>query len=222
MKGRIFWIDGLRTFAILGMILYHILFDYEFFYGKDINLFGNFWQGFRIIIAGIFIFLSGYSLNLSKNPFRQGMILLLLSFVVSAVTFWYLPERGIYFGILHLLGVGYLTGAVWFRYLPVWIVGFCGIISFILSFCTDQFPLYLLPFGGGNHYFHMMDYFPICPWLTPFLVGLIAGQKKWLPGCFYATSSHWNVLFWPGRHSLIIYLIHQPILLGMFYLLQIK
>lgn len=222
MKTRIFWVDGLRTFALFGMILYHILFDLQFFYGKDVNLFGDFWQGFRIIIAGIFIFLSGYSLTLSKNPFQQGIILLAISFIISAVTFWYLPGQGIYFGILHLLGVGYLLGALLFRHLSIWITGFVGIASFFLSFFVDHFSLYLLPLGGGGQYLYMIDYFPLFPWITPFLFGLIAGRKKWLAKYVYSFSSDMYLLFWPGRNSLIIYLLHQPILFGIFYLLDIK
>lgn len=222
MKGRIFWIDGLRTFAILGMIGYHILFDLEFFYGRDLNLFGDFWQGFRIVVAGIFIFLAGYSLTLSKKPLRQGILLLVISGMVSAATFWYLPERGIYFGILHLLGVGYILGALFLRHLSISIIGCIGIVFFRLSFFTDQFSVYLLPFGGGKQYFYMVDYFPLFPWLMPFLFGLIAGRKKWLSGSLYFPSSYEHSFFWPGRHSLLIYLIHQPILLGILYLLQLK
>lgn len=222
MKARIFWIDGLRTFALLGMILYHILFDLQFFYGKDVNLFGNFWQGFRIIIAGAFIFLSGYSLTLSKNPLRQGIILLMISFVVSAVTFWYLPGQGVYFGILHLLGVGYLLGALLFCHLPIWINGLIGIVAFFLSFFTNQFSICLLPLGGGSEYLYMVDYFPLFPWIMPFLFGLIAGRKKWLAKYVYSPSSNMYLLFWPGRNSLLIYLLHQPILLGIFYLFGIK
>lgn len=222
MKRRIFWIDALRTFAIAGMILYHVLFDLEFFYGKDVNLFGDFWQGFRIIIAVTFIFLAGYSLTLSKNPLRQGLLLLVTSGIVSGATFGYLPERGIYFGILHLLGVGYILGALLFRYLSVWILGCIGIGTFLLSFYADQFPVYLLPFGGGKQYFYMIDYFPVFPWMAPFLFGLVAGREKWLAESLYSPSSYLDSLFWPAKHSLFIYLIHQPILLGILHLLQIK
>lgn len=222
MKARIFWIDGLRTFAILGMIIYHILFDLHFFYGKDVNLFGNFWQGFRIFIAGIFIFLSGYSLTLSKKPFRQGVILLLISIIVSIVVAWYLPGSRIYFGILHFIGAGYLFGALLFRRLPDWINGFMGIAAVVLSFFTDRFSVYLLPLGGGNEYFSMIDYFPMFPWLAPFLLGFMAGRKKWLAGNLYFPSAFRYSFFWPGRNSLLIYLLHQPILLGILYFLRIK
>ena len=215
MRQRIWLIDGLRSGAILLMILYHFLFDLQVFYQRPLGLWEFPWPEFRITVAASFIFLSGYSLTLSSRPVRHGLELLGFSIAVTGVSVWFNPFVIIIFGVLHLLGISYLLGAWVFSRLPYWVNFVLAALLLSMAGRTIGFPPVLLPLGDGGEYFPMMDYYPLIPWLSPFLFGVVAGQiglfKK-----FVSTKESWLLL--PGRYSIWIYLIHQPILLGALYL----
>lgn len=212
MNQRIWLLDGLRAMAICVVVLYHFLFDLEVFYFQGIGIFEYPWPIFRVFWAGVFVFLAGYSSTLSRRPAKQGFLLLVAAVVITAVSFWFTPYAMIYFGILHLLGVCYLLSAGLFVRCSFWLNLILGGLILLLPNYIGVLPIYLLPLGGGGQYFSMMDYFPLVPWLGIFLWGVAAGQLR-LFASFVSTKESW--LLWPGRHSLLIYFIHQPILLGL-------
>ena len=218
MKKRNWLIDGLRTLSVLMMIYYHFLFDLEFFYGKEMGLFEGYWPPVRIFFAGLFLFLSGYSTCYGTRQIRNGCILVGWGFLITLVTGWFTPGRGVYFGILHLMGVAQFLSYFIFRHLLpcqnfLFVLG-----AWFLLVMNFHYPVYLLPLGGGGQYFSMVDYFPVVPWIIPFVLGVSAGQWKILDSfvCNYGKTGGW--ISWMSRHSLLVYLVHQPILFAFLWL----
>jgi uncharacterized membrane protein len=67
------------------------------------------------------------------------------------------------------------------------------------------------------------DYVPLFPWFSAILAGLavakIAGRAGWLDRLGRLSLPRWSwPLQWAGRHSLAVYLIHQPVLIGSLWL----
>ena len=215
MKSRIWLLDGLRSLSVVVMIIYHFLYDLEVFYHYEVGLFEGVWPVIRVTFAGLFIFLAGYSSTLSRRVFRQGIFLWVMALGITGAMLWYLPSQRIYFGVLHLLGSGYLLSGVLFLKLSSKINLVMGIVVLFLQKVVDSLPLWLLPIGGGAYHLGMADYFPLIPWLAPFLFGVTVGQMKGLATFVTPESKFTKILFWPGRYSLWIYLVHQPILLGL-------
>ena len=237
-------IDLLRTLAILGMIVYHTAFDLAMFYDFDIEVFTGPWRFLARTTAILFLLLVGISFAISWNKnlvgpersgptrffvykkyIKRGLILLAWGIGISLVTFIVDQETYVRFGILHLIGVAmillplfvHLRGLI----LPIGL----GLILFSpwlerMHANTEM----LLPLGIEPDYFASVDYFPLLPWFGVILIGLVAGQKFYIGDTRWREHSNLKALdsklfTWPGRHSLMLYLIHQPIILLILTLL---
>ena len=111
MEGkRQYLLDGLRGLTLISMILYHGMFDLLEIYGVHVSWFwrlpGIIWQQ---SICWSFIILSGFCWNLSRNPVKNGLVVSTGGLLVSAVTWIFMPEERITFGILTFLGSGDVT-----------------------------------------------------------------------------------------------------------------
>jgi uncharacterized membrane protein len=79
---------------------------------------------------------------------------------------------------------------------------------------------WLLPLGITSPSFSSYDYFPLVPWLGIFLIGaalgktVYAGRRSLLP--WHLPPTFVNAA---GRHSLLIYIVHQPVIMGVLYVL---
>ena len=79
---------------------------------------------------------------------------------------------------------------------------------------------WLFPLGLTTDTFFSSDYFPLLPQLGYFLLGIGIGRmayrekKTRLPGSF-SESTIARFFRFCGRHSLLIYLVHQPVLYGV-------
>jgi uncharacterized membrane protein len=64
------------------------------------------------------------------------------------------------------------------------------------------------------------DYVPLFPWTGVVLLGIAAGHLLWrhafAPLAWLARAP--APLRWLGRHSLVVYMVHQPLLLGALWL----
>ena len=184
--------------------------------------------------AGLFLLLVGISLTLSKKispslffkkNFFRGLKILSLGLLISVATYFAVGNNFIRFGILHLIGVSIILAYPFLK--QKWLAVSCGmaiIISGIfLNTLRVDFP-WLLWMGVQPNNFASVDYTPIAPWFGLVLIGTFLGntlfptpQSRW-PG---VTISQWpplQGLAFCGRHSLLIYFIHQPILWAGFYL----
>ncbi|PKM83846.1 MAG: hypothetical protein CVU88_00930 [Firmicutes bacterium HGW-Firmicutes-13] len=236
-----FWeIDFLRGLAITMMIIYHSLYNLNYFGSFNFNLQSGFWLFFTRFGASIFIFLVGLSLTLSfsrqiKNIESSGAVYLKIckrglkiffwGLLVTLVTRIFIREGFVVFGILHFIGISIILSFPFLRlrHLNI-LIGFLLILlgAFIGSFRIN-FP-WLLWLGLKTNSFYSIDYFPFLPWFGVILIGIFFGNVLY-PGytrkynlCDLSSFSIVRLLRFLGRNSLLIYLIHQPVIISLLYL----
>lgn len=226
MNSRLLWVDALRGFAIVLMIIFHFCYDLRYFGWVDWNIpNGSSWWPFRYVIISLFTFTVGLSLSLAhQRQFRKKTFIKRLAQVVlgavcvTVMSLFLFPKAWIYFGMLHFIAVASLI-AVMFSKIPKVALGLGCIVlvGFWLSLLKSDWPFelfdQLLPA-------YTEDFVPLFPWLGVMLIGL--GFGGLLPVRKYDIPKNriTQSLAFMGGHGLIIYLIHQPLLFGGFILVQ--
>lgn len=224
-------LDAARGVSLIAMIVYHIIFDLSYFGIIQVD---PFFRYMAYPIAGSFIFIAGISLHLkarsigiqadyrsSVSPFiSRGIKILGIAAGITIVT-WIYPHDGfIVFGILHLIGISTIL-AILFIPLGRWNILPAGIIILIwLLFFPLYGPAYLIPLGIYPHGFYTLDYEPLIPWFSLILLGIAAGTFRYSKKAKKQRDNRFvSLLAVPGRNSLLIYLIHQPIIIGFLVLI---
>lgn len=226
---RLIPLDLARTLALVCMVIFHFTFDLALFGFIDPGTMSQpFWYYFARMIAGSFLFLSGVSLWLAHG---QGIRwpafwvrfakVAAAAFLVTLASIWLVPGGPIWFGILHAIAAASLLGLVALR-LP-WPVTLALAAVILAAAWGPRFPaldpLWLVWTGLGETRPRMGDYVPLIPWAAPALAGIAVAKALRLDTWRGTPPSPFlHRLTFPGRHSLIIYLIHQPILIGLFTL----
>ncbi|WP_322175076.1 heparan-alpha-glucosaminide N-acetyltransferase [Acutalibacter caecimuris] len=243
--GRYQALDSLRGFLLVNMVAYHALYDVVYILGIPLpwytGLGGYIWQ--QGICWG-FILLSGFCFRLSHHPVRHGLTVLGAGVLVSAVTWVAMPGEFILFGVLYLLGLAGLiqcgAWALWGRLgRPPFPAGWGLGLALGAFFLTRDVPkgwlgfegLRLLPLPGWLYQdwlavvglpgpgFASSDYFPLVPWLFLYLAGYylwrLMGHR---PRLMDRLKPGFAPLAFIGRHSLPVYLLHQPVLMAGFAL----
>ena len=230
-------IDALRGFALLNMIVFHLLYDIFVIYRGDFHWATVPWiVVWERIDCALFIIISGVSLNFTNRGIRNGIKLNLLGFLIAAVTAIVIPEQAIYFGVLNLLGCAMLLCQAakpsLNRLNPFIGTLFCLVLyaltygvptGFIGVFDT---PLVMLPkglyafralafLGFPDKGFFSTDYFPLLPWIFLFACGYFMWRAVSAIGALRLFRFKIPPLCFLGRHTLIIYIIHQPLLMGI-------
>ena len=148
--------------------------------------------------------------------------------VITAVTYLALGSGFIVFGILHLLGLSTVLAYPFLRSRWAGLVG--GIVVIVLGVYLNQqlsASPWLIWLGVRQLGRHMVDYYPIFPWFGPALLGVFAGLTLYPGGAPRFTlpdlsgAAPVRGLSFLGRHSLVIYLVHQPIRLAILILLGV-
>ncbi len=224
-KKRIELMDAARGLSLYLMVYHHFFYDLMTFAGAPEQIFYNpVLMLLQHFFAGLFIFISGVSSNFSHSNVRRGLKTLAVALLVTLVTT--LMNMPIVFGILHLLGTCMLlyglTQGFWQKLdeRAAWAVpAFCvpGVLltGRLVGGVPSATPhLWMLGFVTPD--FYSADYFPLLPWIFVFLLGAWAGRyvrEGRLPKWFYDAK----VPLFPtlGRHSLLIYILHQPVLYGL-------
>ena len=225
---RIWELDALRGIMILGVVVVHLLFDLDYFLRLDVVK--NPVLQYCLDRCGfLFVVLSGVSVTLGRRSIRRGLQVFSCGMVITIVTagmyFFGMADKFIiiYFGVLHLLGVCMLLWPV-FKKLPPWALALLGAAFVALGVWlrgirADTF--WFVPLGLVFPGFSSSDYFPLFPHLGWFLLGAAAGKILYKEKVSRLPAS-WSGLFgffqFCGRHSIWIYLIHQPILYGIMML----
>ena len=235
-KHRIACLDELRGLLLILMAIYHAQWNLQYLFGHPQQWFIE-WPGFLLQTgtSTAFIVLAGVCTHFCRRPYRRAALLIGIAGGITLVTTLFSPGQGILFGIIHLMAACQLLYAVTARFLKK-IPPLFGVIFFAFLFLiTYHLPerilgiyslnLYIpLPaawyqssvlsvFGFLSPDFFSADYFPILPYVFPFFCGHFLGY--WLNRIPDAlTSPHCPPLGWLGRHSLLFYLAHQPLLLG--------
>lgn len=234
-------VDALRGLAIGLMICYHLAYDLALLGLYRTSVVTGAWRVFGRIPAVMFLGLAGISIWLSyvrlsptcqgwrlyRHYLARGLKLLGWGAVITLVSWAYVGRPVILFGILHLLGVATLV-ALPFAQAPsrCLVMGMLACIG--LGWLLGELPVthdWLLWLGLRSFNLFQFDYFPLLPWLGPVLAGMAVG--KWLypagkPRNAVAQLGRWQcvrALAWLGQRSLLIYLVHQPILLGVLSLI---
>jgi len=183
-----FWeVDLLRGCAILLMVLYHLVFDLNYFAVYDIDVSSGFWLAVARLSASLFLLLVGLSLTLSHSrsrllgqedrfPFRllkRSAWILGLALGVTVVTYLFLGKGFIVFGVLHLIGLSLLLA---YPFLRLHGANFIfGLLFILLGIYLQKigvsFP-WLLWLGLAPPGFYSVDYFPVFPWFGLILLGM--------------------------------------------------
>lgn len=234
-SGRLLWIDCARGVAILMMALYHLVYDLDVFGGYALDSTSGFWARFADATAGTFIFLVGVSLTLSlaRAGGRSGLFgkylwrgIRIFGYGLLITLFFGLLGLGaVVFGILHLIGVSIILAYPFLRLGWANVALGLGIVAAGVSLQTSGASFggalpaqaLLAPLGVVPENLTMPDYRPLLPWFGVCLLGVAAGNllRGRLPEVALPESASRaaSPLAFLGRHSLFIYLVHQPIII---------
>lgn len=226
---RVAGVDALRGFALCLMFVYHFAFDLRL-YGVITADFENdpFWLGFRALIVTTFMALVGVSLVLADRAgatashfWRRLAVIAACALAVTAASWLTFPRSFIYFGILHCIAVASMLAWPLVRRPGVALVTGCAVIVAGLTLSHPMFDARPLSvFGFVAHKPITGDYVPLAPWAGVVFIGIalgniLAGQSF---GALAPLAAAPAWLRWLGRHSLAVYMVHQPILLGVVWI----
>lgn len=233
---RLWEVDALRGVAIVMMVIYHLLYDLYYFRVTDTIFTNPFWFYFQRATAGTFLVLVGVSLALSGGAmrrrgerertiygvlFRRGVRIFGWGMVITVATWLFFGwAMAVKFGILQFIGVATLLAypflALRWTNLALWI----GLSSLgrVLDGITISGPWLLwLGIEPRNHVY--VDYFPLIPWFGVVLLGVFLGNTLYSNGerryGLPVPALPFRPLRWLGERSLLIYLIHQPLLFAL-------
>ena len=228
---RIDAIDFARGVAILGMAAYHLGWDLaDFRLVSPLFPFTPPMRLFSHVVANAFLALVGVSLALAHGKhlnlpafWRRLAVVAGAAALVTAASFFFAPGRVIWFGILHCITAASLLALPFVKASPAASV-FAGAVAVGLPFFVRSKlfdPPALLWLGLGEALPNTVDWYPLLPWAGATLLGLgaakfapvmnrLASPARWRTGSKFSRT-----LCFAGRHSLAIYLLHQPILTGV-------
>lgn len=230
-------VDALRGIAVLMMLLANFVADLSFFGLTDNDISRGWWGSFSRSTAGLFLVIVGISLTLSaaraggaaQAGFRKylvrGLKLFSLAIVITLATRAVLSTGYVLFGVLHLIGIGIILSypLLKLRVANLLVTGCAaGAGIWLAREVRVDFP-WLLWLGLRPEGYMSVDYAPLLPWFSLIALGIFLGHLAYplghrgfrLPDLSRRASV--RVLTYLGRRSLLIYLVHQPVLLAGFY-----
>ncbi len=224
------------------MILYHGIWDLVYIFGVDMPWYQTqaayIWQQ---SICWTFILLSGFCWSLSRHNLRRGLLVFGSSVLISVVTCVAMPENRVLFGVLSLIGTCMLVLIPLehiFRKISPYVGSFLSFLLFMVTrnindgyvgigpwvrmelpeeWYANLFSAYV---GFPSADFWSTDYFSILPWIFLYVTGYFLYQVFRQSGFLHwLTGIRLKPLESIGRHSLILYLLHQPLLYGVLYVI---
>lgn len=228
-RDRVGGIDALRGFALCLMFVYHFAFDLRFYrviaadFEHDI-----FWLAFRAVIVSAFMALVGVSLVLvdraatpSLHRWKRVGVIAVCALAATVGSWIVFPQSFIYFGILHSIAVASVLAWPLARR-PGWALAIGGAI--VIAGLLWSHPLFdnraASWIGFTTAKPPTEDFVPLAPWAGVTFVGIALGhalaRTQFRPLARLNAAPAW--LRWLGRHSLVVYMVHQPILLGLLWL----
>lgn len=241
-KTRYYLVDALRGLALINMVLYHFSYDIFVIYGQSPDWLGStaafLWQQG---ICWSFILISGFSWRFgAANSLKRGLLLNGLGLLITAVTWLAIPDEVILFGILNFIGCGVLLTIPFSKsgekIPPLLGAGIC-LILFALTYHIQKGYLQIggeilrlpdglysgiftiLGFPGPG--FYSSDYFPILPWIFLYWTGWflypVFMKSKGIRSLLSVRIPLLSVI---GRKTIWVYVLHQPILMGICILLS--
>lgn len=244
-KRRICLLDELRGLAVIAMILYHILYSMTFlFHMECAHPIMLAVYPYEPLISITFITICGICCTFSHNNLKRGLLVFAISTVITLVTAVFTPSQTILFGVLHFLGIAILIYTLvqktsifnkisvkigLFISLALYIIcynipkGYIGFIPlFNIKLPQELYSFYWLSFlGFPSADFTSGDYFPIIPNIFLFFFGVFLGKiidNKKLPEFMYKKLC--PPLDYIGKHALIIYVMHQPLIIAILFVIS--
>jgi uncharacterized membrane protein len=241
-KKRYYLLDSLRGITLISMILYHAIWDLVYIFGVNMPWYQTqaayVWQQ---SICWTFILLSGFCWSLGGQKLKRGLKVFCASILISAVTLIAMPENRVLFGVLSLIGTAMIL-MIPLEHIFKRVQPYVGIvISFGLFVLTRNVNRGYLGVGGFKWLtlpkawyanwltayigfpsadFWSTDYFSVVPWIFLYWTGYFLYRIANLLGCMHwLTGIRIRFLEAIGRHSLEIYLLHQPIIYGVLYVI---
>lgn len=231
-----FWeIDFARGLAVAMMVIFHFVWDLNYFGFVQGDIYSGFWGMFQKATVTIFLLVVGITLAISYQKYKQyywlhsikrGATVFGFGFLITALTFIFFREKFIYFGILHLIGVSIVLSIPFAgkKYLNLILGATALALPLVYNLSNINQPL--LVWLGFSTPLPTLDYLPVFPWFGIVLIGLFFGNL------FYKNAERIMNVMQPkhpaidslkllGTNSLLIYLIHQAILFPLVYLVSI-
>jgi len=238
-KTRLVGLDVFRGWAIVMMMVFHLFYDLALFGFVHLSVIHDpFWVYFRYVIVSIFLISVGVSLGMVHGRgirwdkvARRALILGAAAIIVTLATRVQSPHAWVYFGILHLIFVASLVGLFFVR-APHAALALAALVLW------GSYTGWLL---GWQHQLFLSVYHPLhlprntedlarfFPWIAAVLIGVGVSGMGWHRVFFswsFLTSNHRinTVLSLLGRHALVVYLIHLPVLfaavMGVHFLMK--
>ncbi|MFH0927216.1 MAG: heparan-alpha-glucosaminide N-acetyltransferase [Candidatus Micrarchaeota archaeon] len=228
---RFLEVDALRGIAIIMVVAYHAVFDLHFFGVLPGLLPTGEWLIFGHIAAVLFVLLAGFSLHLSMSRAKlhgkmkfskylpRGAQIFALGMLITLATWIYPHEGVVIFGVLHLIGAAIVLGYFFERFYLLNAIFGAAIVLFGLlagEYTAANPALFFLGFPISGLF--TLDYFPLAPWFGVFLIGMFLG--KMLYPQYERRFDELQVrgvvaraLGVFGRNTLLIYFVHQPIII---------
>lgn len=242
MKNRYTSLDILRALALISMIIFHTVWDLVYIFRIDIPWFkndiGEIWQQ---SILCTFVLLSGYCFRLGRKRLKRAITVIICSVIISVVTFIFMPDSSIFFGVLCFMGtamlitmpldkvlkkipdsIGLIISAVLFALTKNIVEREISLFGFkILDIPYYLYANYFTAFLGFPPYgLSSADYVPIIPWIFLFFCGYylfrISEKKDLLKHLSFVSCKPLEFI---GRNTLWIYMAHQPVIYGILYLI---
>ena len=240
MRNSRFWeLDVLRGIAVVMMIVFHFLWDLNYFGIIQQPLYVGFWGIFQKITAISFLLLVGICLTISYNNavaekidykmkfLKRGARIFGLGLLITLMTFIFVPQGTIIFGVLHLIGISIILSILFvkLKYVNVLLGIAFIVVGVFLQSLIFNFP-WLVWLGFLFREFYTFDYYPLLPWLGVILLGIFLGnvlyknRKRIISTNKIPKPPFPNKFQWLGRHSLVIYFLHQPVLIALLLIAQ--
>ncbi len=232
---RIVWLDCWRGAAVALMVLYHFLFDLHLFGQTQIDVTEGAWvwlarpvQISFLLLVGIGLFLSyrrwgrfGFGMYVRRQLLRAWMVFV-IALGITLVTSLFFPGWTIHFGILHAIALSIVFG-LWLAPYPRFALAL-GILVILGGWAikgTTAQTLLGLPLGLTPPGYSSFDYFPLLPWMGVVFAGIFVADVLEKRGFLKKGQSirALSGLTFLGRHSLAVYLLHQPFFFGLFWLI---
>ncbi|SEP69130.1 Uncharacterized membrane protein [Devosia sp. YR412] len=224
-------VDIARGVAIIAMAAYHLCWDLSYFrfIAPDVGYDAN-WVLIARSILAVFMFLVGIGLVLGHGQgirwrafWRRWIFVVLGALAITAATYFAFPDSFVYFGVLHAIALFSLLGLAFVR-TPLWLAIGVAVIVIALPLVYSD-PFFDLKWTSWLGFWQepppTNDLVPVFPWFGAVLLGIIATRLVLASplaarlAAIVPTGRLPRLLAFLGRWSLLIYLLHQPLLLAL-------